>query len=361
MTLAASAPGRHHLTGSGSTFTDWTQGRTLDTWGTNFGAAALAFQSWRHFKEAFAPELIERALRQHPQPVTRCLDPFGGSGTTALACQFLGVQPITIEVNPFLADLIEAKLASYDADALARDLGTVIRRSTVPIADVDTWIAGLPPTFVEPGLRGRWIFNRDVAGSIAGLLSAISDLPNEDHRRLFRVLVGGILIDASNVVVNGKGRRYRGGWEARRRPASAVAESFRVAAQRAICDIHRYGRRPCRQYEIRRGDCRDQLKTVPTCDIAVFSPPYPNSFDYTDVYNIELWMLGYLTDAASNHRLRTSAISSHVQVSREFAAAPSGSPLLETLLCQLSERSEQLWDRRLPQMIGAYFADMVAV
>lgn len=54
------------------------------------------------------------------------------------------------------------------------------------------------------------------------------------------------------------------------------------------------------------------------CDLAVFSPPYPNSFDYTDVYNIELWTLGYIRDAASNQRLRSATLSSHVQIGRKF-------------------------------------------
>jgi len=43
-------------------------------------------------------------------PVNRVLDPFGGSGTTALTCGFLGIDSISLEVNPFLADLIAAKL-----------------------------------------------------------------------------------------------------------------------------------------------------------------------------------------------------------------------------------------------------------
>jgi DNA modification methylase len=55
------------------------------------------------------------------------LGPFGGSGTTALACQFLGIQPIIAEVNPFLADLIEAKLTTYKPDDLVRDLARVAK------------------------------------------------------------------------------------------------------------------------------------------------------------------------------------------------------------------------------------------
>jgi len=97
--------------------------------GTNAGSVELPFQNWRRFKEAFAPELIAQAVRHSSVRVRSCLDPFGGSGTTALACQFLNVHPVTIEVNPFLADLIEAKLSKYSCDALARDFGLVVRRS----------------------------------------------------------------------------------------------------------------------------------------------------------------------------------------------------------------------------------------
>jgi hypothetical protein len=107
----------------------WTQGREVPTLGTNAGAEVLPFQTWRHFKEAFAPELVARAIKESERTVRRCADPFGGSGTTALTCQFLGVDPVIVEVNPYLADLIEAKLAQYDGAALTRDFGQVLRRS----------------------------------------------------------------------------------------------------------------------------------------------------------------------------------------------------------------------------------------
>src|SRR5215208_1796907 len=77
----------------------------------------LAFQRWYRFKEAFSPRFVADALTHAADLLGRrvetCCDPFGGSGTTALTCQFLNVLPTTIEVNPFLADLIEAKLAPY--------------------------------------------------------------------------------------------------------------------------------------------------------------------------------------------------------------------------------------------------------
>jgi hypothetical protein len=95
--------------------------------------------------------------------------------------------------------------------------------------------------------------------------------------------------------------------------------------------------------------------------LAVFSPPYPNSFDYTDVYNVELWMLGYLSSPKDNRELRVSTLCSHVQIARDFPAAPRGSATLNDTLGHLDERRVQLWDRRIPEMVGGYFADLISV
>jgi len=96
-------------------------------------------------------------------------------------------------------------------------------------------------------------------------------------------------------------------------------------------------------------------------DLAVFSPPYPNTFDYTDVYNVELWMLGYLENMAQNRALRLATLSSHVQVLRDYAEAPLGSPRLDQALVRLTAAGALLWSRWLPHMIGSYFSDLMAV
>jgi len=103
------------------------------------------------------------------------------------------------------------------------------------------------------------------------------------------------------------------------------------------------------------------LRKVKPIDLAVFSPPYPNSFDYTDVYNVELWALGYLDGPAANTRLRLSTLASHVQIKRPFAPAPQGSALLKKILRALQAVRAELWDGNIPNMVGAYFADMVQI
>lgn len=342
------------------TFNEWTQGRSIASLGTNAGAEELPFQTWAKFKEAYAPELIARAIDESAIAVRHCLDPFGGSGTTALACQFLGVHPTTVEVNPFLADLIEAKLVTYDADALARDFGEVSGSLAESGDEALKTLSYLPATFVEPGVKDRWIFDRSVASKIATLLTAIDQINDEKHRRLFRVLVGGILIGVSNVMVSGKGRRYRRGWRNQKRSRSCVEDAFFKVTSKAISEIHRYANRRKLSYELICGDSREKLNGG-SWDLLISSPPYPNSFDYTDVYNVELWMLGYLRTFDSNRLLRQATLSSHVQASRLFSSTPKGSPQLDSTIAELSRAQSLLWDRRIPEMVGAYFADIMGI
>lgn len=356
--MSAETPQRIDFTA----FEAWTQSRPVPSMGTNSGAAELPFQEWRHFKEAFTPELVARAIRESPIPVRRCIDPFGGSGTTALACQFLGVAPVTVEVNPYLADLIEAKLCAYNPDEVARDLGRVLRSAQRRRACARLALPeGAPPTLVQPGKDGRWVFDRPIARRLGAILEAIDRLEDERHRRLFRVLLGDVLLDVSNVVVNGKGRRYRRRWEERRRQPQSVEMLFSAGVRRAVSDIHRFVDRAHGGFKVIRGDARNHLWGIGQCDLAVFSPPYPNSFDYTDVYNLELWVLGYLRERDSNRALRESTLCSHVQIDRAYLDPPTGSRALERVTRRLGRERAQLWHRRIPEMVGGYFADLMGV
>ena len=340
-------------------FENWTQGRDVPTLGTNAGATKLPFQTWRHFKEAFAPELIARAVRESGRPVKRCIDPFGGSGTTALACQFLGVDPITIEVNPYLADLIEAKLTSYDSGALTTDFGNILRYVDSQRTSHD--LTHLPKTFVSPGVKDRWIFSESLAQRIESYRKAINVLTRLEHQRFFKAILGGFIIDVSNVFVNGKGRRYRQNWEVRQHTPKSLDEQFCEKVQQALYEIVRHSNRPTKSYKLIRGDCLKAIKDAPRADLAVFSPPYPNSFDYTDIYNVELWMMGYLTSSASNQELRKSTLASHVSIKREFSSKPKGSRTLNKVSKQLHEVVDTLWNPWIPSMVDGYFADMTQI
>lgn len=339
-------------------FREWVGARHVPTPGTNHGATPLAFQSWHRFKEAFSPEFVFEAITASAGSSGWCFDPFGGSGTTALTAQFLGVNSTTVEVNPFLVDVIRAKLTHYEVSTLTRELLALRERLRADSTQLVETPVGLPPTFVEPGVNKRWIFNAPVAARVLALRAEIRNVEDEAIARLFRVLLGGLLVEVSNVVVSGKGRRYRRNWKSRSVASSLVDELFFERAMRAIADVHKHSGRIKTTAEVVHGDART-FQTSRTYDVAVFSPPYPNSFDYTDVYNLELWMLGYLQDSTDNRLLRSATLSSHVQLHREYTPAPQGSDALDTALVELG--AVRLWSRWIPHMVGAYFADLLAV
>jgi hypothetical protein len=271
------------------------------------------------------------------------------------------VHPATIEVNPFLADLIEGKLCRYEVGELVRSYAEVLKKCRAIRPALRDMLKFAPQTFVEPGVDGRWIFNRPIAKKLIALRLAISELKNEDHRRLFRVLLGSIAVKLSNVVISGKGRRYRSGWETRTESADSVERYFRETAEKAIEDITRFGRRAESKYTLLCGDSRKLVENMPEAEFSLFSPPYPNSFDYTDIYNVELWLLGYLASSAENRDLRQATLRSHVQVKRSYEGEPPDSKLLNKTVRALTRKSEQLWDQNIPDMVRAYFDDMAAI
>lgn len=338
---------------------EWLGDRDLPWFGTNAGASAVPFQTWHHFKEAFAPELVATALAS-AGGAGRVFDPFGGSGTTALTCQFLGADVTTLEVNPFLADVIRAKLAQPDAQALrraARRLTASARKSH----DTPALPAGAPSTLIEPGTQGRFVFHREAAEQILRLSAAIGRLKDPFHQSFFKAVLGGTLVGLSNVVVNGKGRRYRRGWSERVDPGSdGVDEAFLARTYRAASDIELFAMRRSCDWTVHCGDARTFKHSEPI-RLTVCSPPYPNSFDYTDVYNLELWMLGYLGERLGNRELRTSTLSSHVQVHRDFDTPPTDSTVIGVALAQFEQIRDSLWNRHIPEMVGAYFSELLGV
>jgi hypothetical protein len=346
------------IAGTSVKFRDWTQDRQFATPSSNVTSSELPFQRWKRFKESFAPEIVERAIRETQGPVKHVVDPFGGSGTTSLAAQFLGVRPTTIEVNPFLADLIEAKLTTYDLDRAASIFGRLIDRISTDTRVVQPYFPGAPATFVEPGVDGRYLFSSGVAQRLAAYRTAVGELADPDFRRLFRIILASVAIPVSNVTISGKGRRYRGRWIDKTIDPSTVDELFKRGVLDALYDLRRYAQRSCHDYRVLRGDARQLLLRLGSCDLAVFSPPYPNSFDYTDVYNVELWTMGYLDGRDANIRLRKATLRSHVQVHRDMAATVNGSASLSRTVKQLRLRRARLWNRNIPDMIGAYAADM---
>jgi hypothetical protein len=326
---------------------------------SNQGAANVPFQRWFHFKEAFSPKFVADVLGSLPYRVERCLDPFGGSGTTGLTCRMLGINSTTVEVNPFLADLIRAKLTSLSPANFCAKYERILSTLVVRKAD-EALVAGMPATLREPGIGGKFVFSADVYSTTRAILRRAQYL-DSDHARLLRVLLGSVLVENSNVTINGKGRRYRKSARKIRRSGSDLIHSLDEAVDTAAADLTKFSGMPRGRHLVIHGDSRTALKRVKYADVAIFSPPYPNSFDYTDVYNLELWMLGYLRASAHNTTLRRKTFRSHVQIKWTSAAPIAVSKQLTSVVRALERKRGELWNRNIPEMVQYYFDDLSVI
>lgn len=324
------------------------------------GVKDVPFQRWFNFKEAFSPKFVIDSIEKTPIKVNTILDPFGGSGTTALTAQLLGIKPTTIEVNPFIADLVESKLQSYELDSLVEEWVRVAKTAELFKPELNVMFAGGPSTLYNREGVERWLFNEAVLYRIAQYRLAIENLDDSSGKRLLRVLLGAILVPLSNVVISGKGRRYRQNWQTRVVNKRDVDRLLESKVNDAIFDISKYSRRKESSYSLLRGDSRERMKEVNSSDLVLFSPPYPNTFDYTDIYNIELWVLGYLNTSQDNQLLRKSTLRSHVQTKFEVVTPPAS----ETLACTLGKLEsvrKELWNKNIPDMVGSYFRDIESI
>ncbi len=220
-------------------------------------------------------------------------------------------------------------------------------------------LAHLPATFIESEDKQRWIFSRSFGERLSQYLKCIRQIRDPAVQRFFRVALGAVLVECSNVYVNGKGRRYRRRWEETQSNSELLDLRFLNQFNIAVEDVHRFAARPDTRIDVVHGDSRLAMRRLEReADLIVFSPPYPNSFDYTDIYNVELWTLGYLSSSRDNAQLRRSTLHSHVQIQRVVEHPLNTSLTLQVVVQGLNRKRDELWDANIPEMVLGYFRDL---
>jgi hypothetical protein len=96
-------------------------------------------------------------------------------------------------------------------------------------------------------------------------------------------------------------------------------------------------------------------------DIVLFSPPYPNNIDYTEVYKLEAWLLGFIESTEEFRAERLKTVYSHPSLlrghdaTRAAAAQAQLDGLLEPILSAIpSDR----YSRGRRRMVAGYVRDM---
>jgi hypothetical protein len=323
------------------------------------GSLDRARHRWYHYKEGFSPILVEKAIELSGLGKGDViLDPFNGSGTTTLTASSKGYYAIGIEVNPFTSFLARAKTKSAN------------------ISEFDCWSEkvinaakkGRPSrligysTFSKTEKAKKWLFNDGVLCSFEGGWEKSVSIKSHSLRALIRLALISSGMENCNAKRDGKCLRYRKTWAERTRDSITYIASLEAKLAQIKNDIETEILQ-CHPTVI-NGDVRKELRRLKADQkfkLCVTSPPYLNTFDYTDIYRPELFLGHFVNNASELYKLRLKTVRSHVQAKWESPKKSDFGTLYDATIDHLDANSTELFDKRIPLMIQAYFEDMAKI
>lgn len=316
---------------------------------------------WYPFKEGFSAELVTEAIQSvcgnaDDGKKLNILDPFCGSGTTPVVAALGNHNAHAIEVNPFCAFTSRVKCLpnvwrhrtfNNKLDQIIRDARVNQRQS----------ILETQSTFSKRGGCKKWLFNKSVLRAFEATWRATNNLGGV-YRSGFQLAAMKSAMDCCNAKKDGKALRYYDDWEERNYSSETFFDLLYATANQFRGDTELAKISNQSKITIRSGDARKSLSQLSPAsfDLLVTSPPYLNSFDYSDIYRPELFLGGYVRNNEDLRRIRLRTLRSHIQVKWSGDTSVDSRLLIEPL--KKLRASDALWNARLPDMVEAYFHDM---
>jgi SAM-dependent methyltransferase len=312
---------------------------------------------WFRFKEGFSADLLLQLLTKFDYPRNRelrILDPFCGVGTTLLSAQLLDafvINAVGIERNPFIGFVAQAKLNwsqlrpnTFLAEA-ADALESATQSSELPVLS---------------SIREGRCISRYMAGRLLGIHNALKS--RTANYQFLRLGIAAAIEPLSRIRRDGRALRIVSKPYQR---ADQVLDAIWHRMHQDAVVLKSRRQKGLNQSTVFVGDGRNPTESGierSSIDLLVTSPPYPNNIDYSEVYKLELWLLGFVKSAPDFLALRRSTFRSHPTYGRSSHASPQfmhevhSGKLRETLgkLLERIERTEFEWRARL---LEAYFSD----
>ncbi len=267
----------------------------------------LPVHRWFRYKEAYSADLLESLFTLTDFSIRRplaLLDPYCGVGTTLLSAQVRPVQiasAIGVERNPFAAFVARTKLG------WPRVNGSDIEEMSESVLSSG---GGNPPELPElSSIRTGRCITKYMAGQLLLIRDALLKFPQSPTRDALLVGLASSIEPLSRVRKDGRALRLVD------RTGQRIAPTLRSKWTEIRHDISsmKASHRALARVEVKEGDGRALQDTIDdrSIDVVLTSPPYPNNIDYSEVYKLELWLLGFVNNGQEFLQLRKSTLRSH--------------------------------------------------
>ena len=312
------------------------------------------FQRWYRYKEGFSMKFIEKIVEEYgSNDMEVLLDPFAGSGTTILAANKLGLKGIGFEVNPFSYYLMKVKQEKYSETEIQEF--RILFNSIIDELDNNQME---DYTLPELSISSK-VFQKDAEKAMMSCKEKIKKVQDGKVKDLLFLGWLACIEELSDYRKAGNGLKKRKTVKPVIVTAQNVIDRLRVQYHQMYDDLQLNRTEPSYENDIYNISSLGFAKVVDkdSVDGIIFSPPYDNCFDYTEIYKLELWFGGFVTSYDDLKVLRAKSLKSHLNVKYGFEnLETTKSELLNEQLSKI--RNAELWDKRIPQMIFGYFNDM---
>jgi len=265
---------------------------------------------WFHYKESFSYRLLDVVLRFFPQnSQIRFLDPFCGVGTSLVAAQTSNLSTlfskvVGIERNPFIhfVSRTKSRWMYYDVE----DFSKTWRRAVA--WDLKPFVGELPALST---IRDPRVFTDNTVRMILSYREAIKErIGSINCRDLMLLGLAAAIETVSGVRKDGRALRFK---ESKKH--NGLGQELTTIYSQFEEDLRFLQRKQVSTppTTVACGDGRFGSKMFgrEKFDLILYSPPYLNNIDYSEVYKLELWLLGFIKSSEDFRKLRLSTFKSH--------------------------------------------------
>jgi DNA modification methylase len=271
--------------------------------------------SWYNLKEGYSSEfpiwILDYLLDKYQFSINKVLDPFSGSGTSIISLGRRGITCDGIEYNPFIYWMGKTKIEwnLIPIQELTERFGALsIKRNIYKnnkIPNLSTF-------------NNDKYFDRRHLRKIIDLKRQILDQEGSSYATNFLLLV---LINSLNAASSLKkdGRALRFVRDKIRVDPRDSFLSYFHAFKKELYELQKYKKEYQSGIVINSSSLEDNAiyEFKDKYDLVLFSPPYLNGFDYSEIYKLELWILEFVKNSSEWLRLRRKSFQSHWSVKFE--------------------------------------------
>lgn len=274
------------------------------------GNVAVGRHGWLRLTPAYSLGLV-RELLKTSGPDEFVLEPFSGTGTTALACAAMGIRCHAVDINPFLVWLANLKLTPF-----ANHIDVAVKHAAAKVGNLAT-----DPKMIgwKPNLHQieKW-WDAPTLHALAALcdgIKSVSSTVEPGVTDLLKVAFCRVMIQSANVSFGHQSMSFKKNTDTEglivETPiecTSRLVNAFRSAAVEVADNLAIDP--PTATAKVFLGDSRNLPEVLSSrgYTAVITSPPYPNRMSYIRELRPYMYWLGFLSDGRAAGELDWQAI-----------------------------------------------------